>query len=106
MIIEKDINYLFFEKMLPDQKEWYSVKEAAAILGCSDQYVRDCFDNQKLLGHIWNAKAKRGQEKRCRYHISRQSLVLFFMETANYHARDFLQRIQKLEQRYGDVNNF
>ena len=90
--------YSFFEKLLPDKKEWYTVKEAAAILGRSDQYVRDCFDNQKLLGHVWNAKAKRGQEKRRTYHISRQSLVLFFMETANYHAKDFLQRVRNAEK--------
>lgn len=97
MLDTKDLNYSFFEKLLPDDKEWYTVKEAAAILGRSNQYVRDCFDNQKLLGHVWNAKAKRGQEKRKTYHISRQSLVLFFMETANYHASDFLKRIRNAE---------
>ncbi len=95
----EESNYAFFEKMLPDKKEWYSAKEVAAILRCSEQYVRDCFDNQKILGHIWNGRAKPGQEKRYRYQISRQCLVLFFMETANYNALDFLRRMQEAERR-------
>ena len=94
-------NYSFFERLLPDKKKWYTVKEAAAILGRSDQYIRDCFDNQKILGHSWNAKAKRGEEVRKTYHISRQSLVLFFMETANYNAHEFLKRAHEAEHRYG-----
>ena len=89
-------NYLFFEKFLPNRQSWYSVKEVASILGCSEQYVRDCFDNQKLLGHVWNAKAERGKERRKTYHISRHSLILFFMETANYNVHDFYERLQLL----------
>lgn len=75
---------------------WYTIKEAASILGRSEQYVRNCFDNQKLLGHLCNAKAKSGQEQRYSYQISRESLVLFFMESANYQAEDFLERLQKV----------
>lgn|GEM_PF-3066878 len=100
MVKEKYSNYLFFEKLLPDKKEWYTIKEVAAILGRSEQYVRDCFDNQKILGHTWNAKAKRGKEKRKTYHVSRESLVLFFMETANYNASDFLFRLAQAEHRW------
>lgn len=97
MLKEKYSNYLFFEKLLPDKKEWYTIKEVAAILGRSEQYVRDCFDNQKILGHTWNAKAKRGQERRKSYHISRAGLVLFFMETANYNANEFTLRLNQAE---------
>ena len=32
MLDAEDSNYSFFEKLLPDKKEWYTVKEAAAIL--------------------------------------------------------------------------
>ena len=98
MLKETYSNYLFFEKLLPDKKEWYTIKEVAAILGRSEQYVRDCFDNQKILGHTWNAKAKRGQERRKSYHISRAGLVLFFMETANYSANEFALRLNQAEQ--------
>ncbi len=97
MLKKTDNNYLFFENFLPNNQAWYTVKEVAAILGCSEQYVRDCFDNQKLLGHGWNAKAERGKEKRKSYHISRSSLILFFMETANYNAEDFQQRFRAIE---------
>ena len=100
MLKETYSNYLFFEKLLPDKKEWYTIKEVAAILGRSEQYVRDCFDNQKILGHTWNAKAKRGQERRKSYHISRAGLVLFFMETANYSANEFTLRLNQAEQHW------
>jgi hypothetical protein len=49
--------------MVPD-KEWFSPKEMADIIGKTDQYIRDAFDNQKIFGHISNARSPRGQEKR------------------------------------------
>ena len=94
MLFKKDFDYLFFEQFLPDNKLWYTIKEVAALLGRSEQCVRDCFDNQKLLGHCLNAKAVIGTEKRWSYSISRQSLILFFMETANFKAQEFLIRFQ------------
>lgn len=99
MEFESGPNYVFFERQLLDNKTWYTVKEVAALLGKSEQYVRDCFDNQKMLGHVWNAKAGRGKEKRHTYHISRECLVLFLMETANYNATDFLARINAAEHK-------
>lgn len=99
MGFEQGQNYIFFEQLLSDNKTWYTVKEVAALLGKSEQYIRDCFDNQKMLGHVWNAKAKRGEEKRRTYHISRKCLVLFLMETANYNANDFFNRINAAEHR-------
>ena len=99
MKFEKSANYIFFEQLLSDNKAWYTVKEVAAILGKSEQYVRDCFDNQKMLGHVWNAKAERGKEKRRTYHISRKCLVLFLMETANFDVNDFLNRINAVEHK-------
>ena len=99
MEFERGPNYAFFEQLLSDNKTWYTVKEVAALLGRSEQYVRDCFDNQKMLGHVWNAKAKRGKEKRHTYHISRKGLVLFLMETANFSANDFFDRINAAEHR-------
>lgn len=96
---QKDPNYRFFERLLPPNKLWYTVKEAAAVLGRSDQYIRDCFDNQKILGHIWNGKAARGKEQRRSYHIPRESLILFLMETANYQAGDFIERFERARRR-------
>lgn len=99
MGFEQGQNYVFFEQLLSDNKTWYTVKEVAALLGRSEQCVRDCFDNQKMLGHTWNAKAKPGKEKRRTYHISRKCLVLFLMETANYNANDFFDRVNAAEHK-------
>lgn len=96
MEFEQDPNYIFFEQFLSDNKTWYTVKEVAAFLGRSEQYVRDCFDNQKILGHVWNGKAKRGKEKRRTYHVSRKCLILFLMETATYDADDFFDRVKSV----------
>ncbi len=96
---QKDPSWQFFDRLLPDRKQWYTVKEAAAVLGRSDQYIRNCFDNQKILGHIWNGKAARGKEQRRSYHIPRESLILFLMETANYCAGDFIERFERAKRK-------
>lgn len=98
-MMDERTSYDFFESLLPDSKQWYTAKEAAAIFGKSDQYIRDCFDNQKILGHTFNGKAKRGEEKRKSYQFSRKGLVLFLMETANYDAQDFLTRVRNAQQK-------
>jgi hypothetical protein len=58
--------------------------------------VRDAFDNQKILGHQCNARARRGREKRRAYQIHREAVILFLLETANYRPRDFIERVQEL----------
>lgn len=83
-------------QLLPGGKEWYTSKEAAVVIGRSAQYVRDCFDNQKLMGHALNARGPAGDEKRKSYQIPRAALMLYLMETANYHAGDFADRILEL----------
>ncbi|MEM9226831.1 MAG: hypothetical protein AAGA45_02595 [Verrucomicrobiota bacterium] len=80
---------------LPDQQqEWYSPKEVAAIIGRSDQYVRDAFDNQRILGYAGNGRAR--QAKRRNYLIHREGLLLFLLETANYRPEDFIRRMAVL----------
>ncbi len=85
-----------FNFNLPQNKEWFSPKEVAAVIGKSDQYVRDCFDNQKILGHASNGRAKKGEEKRKSYWIHRDAVVLFLLETANYEPQDFTEHIVDL----------
>ncbi len=80
-----------FAFLLPEDQEWFSPKEVAAIIGKSDQYVRDAFDNQRILGHASNARSS--QIRRRTYQIHRDGLLLFLMETANYAPEDFLQRV-------------
>ena len=82
--------------MLPEGKKWFSSKEAASVIGRSPQYVRDCFDNQKIMGHALNARGRTGDEKRKSYQIPRAALLLYLMETANYQGGDFAERILNL----------
>ena len=83
-------------RLMPGGKEWYTSKEAAVVIGRSAQYVRDCFDNQKLMGHALNARGPAGGEKRKSYQIPRAALMLYLMETANYQAGDYVQRVEAL----------
>jgi len=83
----------WFAHHLPPGKTWFSTREVAEMLGRTPQWVRDCFDNQKLLGHITNGKAHPGREQRRPYRIHRDSLLLFLAQTANYTPREFTERI-------------
>ncbi|KAF0094748.1 MAG: hypothetical protein E1N59_1752 [Puniceicoccaceae bacterium 5H] len=84
-----------YAHLLPPGQEWFSVREAAELLHVSPQYIRDCFEAGKLFGHRHNGRSRRGQEQRRRVHIRRDSLLLYFAESANY---DFsLYRLRLLE---------
>jgi hypothetical protein len=85
-----------FDFILLPGKQWYTPKEVASAIGRSDQFVRDAFENQKFLGHMNNARARRGRERRRTYQIHRECVILFFLETANYSPDDFLDRLQEL----------
>lgn len=87
------------EDILPEGKEWYTTKEAAIVLGRSAQYVRDCFDSQKLLGYALNARGTRGKEQRKSLQISRASLIVYLLEAANFRPGDFAERVRELVNR-------
>ncbi len=72
-----------FGFLLIKGKEWYSPKEMGAVVGRSDQYIRNLFDNQKILGHQFNGRAGKGSEKRHTYQVHRDCVVLYLLETAN-----------------------
>jgi prophage antirepressor-like protein len=94
MTASKDHDH--FDFLLPPGKQWFSAKEVASVIGRTDQYVRDAFDNQKIFGHNANGRARRGREQRRTYQVHREALLLFFLETANYRPDDFLSRLQEL----------
>jgi hypothetical protein len=89
-------SYEHFSFLLPTSKRWFSPKEMAAIIGKTDQYVRNAFDNQKILGHLLNGSAPKGAEKRKTYMISRENILLFLFETANFSPDDFLDRLVEI----------
>jgi hypothetical protein len=88
-------SYEHFSFLVPAQR-WFSPKEMATIIGKTAQYVRNAFDNQKILGHVLNGSAPRGTEKRRTYMISRENVLLFLFETANFSPEDFLERIAEI----------
>lgn len=85
-----------FGNLLPSSQQWFSPKEMASIIGKTDQYVRNAFDNQKILGHIHNASAPKGKEKKKTYLISRENVLLFLLETANFSPDDFIERLTEI----------
>ena len=85
-----------FAFIVPRDKEWYSPKEVAALVGRSDQYIRNCFENQKILGHTCNGRAGKGREKRRSYQIHRDCILLYLLETANYEPPDFMERLAEI----------
>lgn len=85
-------NTVHFSSLLIEGKQWYTPKEMALVIGRTDQYVRDCFDNGRILGHTLSGRSK-GQEKRRSFQIHRDAVLLFLLETANYTSADFLERL-------------
>lgn len=81
--------------LLIDGKQWYTPKEMAQVIGRTDQYVRDCFDNGRILGHTLSGRGK-GEEKRRSFQIHRDAVLLFLIETANYTPADFADRLAEL----------
>ncbi len=85
-----------FERLLPPDQTWFSPKEVAAVIGKTDQFVRDCFLNQKILGHTANGRAGLRHEKRHRYLIHRDGVLLYLLRTANYEPDEFLAQMGEL----------
>ena len=87
-----------FGFLLPEGKEWYSPKEVGALLGRSDQYVRNLFESRKILGHQINGRADKDCEKRHTYQVHRDCVILYLLETANYEPEDFMDRMVEILQ--------
>ena len=88
-----------FSFLLTEGKDWYSPKEVGIMVGRSDQYIRDLFENQKILGHQINGKACKGRAQRHAYQIHRDGVILYLMETANYEPDDYIERLVEVFQR-------
>ena len=57
-------DFEYFSSLIPAGQDWFSPKEAGNIIGRSDQFVRDCFNTGKIMGHTSNGIAKKGEEKK------------------------------------------
>ena len=85
-----------FASLLDSSKKWFSPKEVGEIIGKSAEYVRCAFDNQKILGYVFNGRAAKNKEKRKSYMISREGVLLFLMESANFEPNDVIERLQEM----------
>lgn len=85
-----------FGHWLPPRQQWFTPKEMAAIVGRSDQYIRDCFDSQRILGHCLQGRTRAGARGRKSYQIHREAVLLYLLETANYEPEDFMAHMRSL----------
>lgn len=85
-----------FAHLLPKGQDWFSPKEVGAIIGRSDQFVRNCFYSGKILGHQSNGIALKGEERKTYMRVHRDALVLFLLETANYTPESFMENLESL----------
>ncbi len=88
--------YDHFESMFPKHQQWFSPKEAGNLLGRSDQYVRNCFYTGKIMGHVSNGIAEKGEEKKAYIRLHKEALKMHLLETANYSPDYFLEQIEAL----------
>ena len=86
--------YEHFAELFPKGQMWFSPKEAGAIIGRSDQFVRDSFHSGKIFGHLSNGQSKYGNEKKTYLRVHRDAIVLFLMESANYTTEEFMQKLE------------
>ena len=67
------------------------------MLGCSDQYVRNCLQDQRIMGHRIRARTRGPQaSQRQAYRIHRDAILIYLMETATYEPRDFIDRLAEI----------
>lgn len=86
-----------FAHLLPATQQWFSPKEMAAIVGRSDQYIRDCFDHQRVCGHLLRGRvSERGTRKRHSYQVHREGVLLYLMQTANFEPEDFMNCLREV----------
>ncbi len=88
-----------FDFLLPRNREWLSPKAVAAIIGRSENFVREALENQKIMGHVANGSARREEEKRYSYLIHRDCVLIYLGQTANYTPHDFIDQLFELIQR-------
>ena len=51
------------------------------------------------MGHSLSVQTQTGTAARRRHQITREALLLFLLETANYEPKDFLKRLEALLSR-------
>jgi hypothetical protein len=95
-------DFEYFSSLIPAGQDWFSPKEAGNIIGRSDQFVRDCFNTGKIMGHTSNGVAKKGEEKKTYLRVHRDALVIYLLNSANYTTESFMEAIESIISRCSD----
>ena len=98
----KKLDIQYFSGLLPAGQEWFSPKEIGAIIGRSDQYVRNTFYSGKIFGHQSNGLAKKGFEKKSYLRVHRNAIALYLVQSANYSSEDMMNVLVDIINRLSD----
>ncbi len=98
MEMERDWISKHFGDFVPPNQQWFSPKEVAAIIGRSDQFVRNSFYSGKIMGHMSNGLARKGEEKKSYLRVHRDAILMYLLESANYTPDTFMEGIEQLLQ--------
>jgi len=91
-----------FECLFPKNKDWFSPKEVAAMLGCSDQYIRNSIHSGKIMGHIAGKVLDRNLDNKSFIRIHKHAVLVYLFETANYTSDSFIEKISEIISRRSD----
>ncbi len=94
-----------FDFLLPRNRELFSPKAVAAIIGRSRNFVRKAFENQKIMGHVANSSAKRDEEKRQSYLIHRDYLLIYLPQTACHPLNNFKDQLFEVDDLKDHIQN-
>lgn len=73
------------ESLLPPRKEWFTVKDAARLLGWSYEHMRTCVDEGRLPSFI-----SVGPNGRRSYRLHREHLRAYLLQNANFKPDDLV----------------
>lgn len=94
--IQRDNISKHFTDFVPSNQQWFSPKEVARIIGRSDQFVRNSFYSGKILGHLSNGIARKGEEKKSYLRVHRDAILMYLLESANYSPDAVMEGLEKL----------
>lgn len=80
----------YFDTLVPENKDWFSCREASKILGRSEHFIRNAIQNGDLKAHSMRS----GTRKDSRIH--RDDLILFLVKTANYDEGNCIRVIKDI----------
>lgn len=85
--------------LLPEGKEFFSIKEVAKIINKSTQFTRDAFRNGKLLGYALKGRSLDKSQNRSAYLIHRDDIIIYLLKHANHAPQDYQDLLTELLKR-------